>query len=274
MARYVGQVAAVGKAVYPLPMVANAALRDPLHPGPAGLPGAPGSYESGGPTDNVLGIWKATAPAIDVLGPDDYQNNPAAYLKVLELYRRNDNPLYLPETGCPDCARFFFTGLGLQSIGFSAATDVTRPSLLGAQAGMQAAQAGNSSTWEEYKPVDEFLTSWGMNFHLIGPMQREIARLNFEGKLQAVAEEQGKANARFCLSEAGMPRSPLAHSAVVPTRPRRIQSRRGAFWWPNLPTTSSWWPDTFAASTSVPPAQSSKESRSASSREPMRPPPL
>jgi hypothetical protein len=41
--------------------------------------------------------------------------------------------------------------------------------------------------------VDEFLTSWGMNFHLIGPMQREIARLNFEGKLQAVAEEQGKA---------------------------------------------------------------------------------
>jgi len=193
VARYVGQIAAVGKAVYPLPMVANAALRDPLHPGPAGLPGAPGSYESGGPTDNVLGIWKATAPAIDVLGPDDYQNNPAAYLKVLELYRRNDNPLYLPETGCPDCARFFFTGLGLQSIGFSAATDVTRPSLLGAQAGMQAAQAGNSSTWEEYKPVDEFLTSWGMNFHLIGPMQREIARLNFEGKLQAVAEEQGKA---------------------------------------------------------------------------------
>ena len=32
-----------------------------------------------------------------------------------------------------------------------------------------------------------------MNFRLIGPMQREIARLNFEGKLQAVAEEQGKA---------------------------------------------------------------------------------
>jgi hypothetical protein len=31
-----------------------------------------------------------------------------------------------------------------------------------------------------------------MNYRLIGPMQREIARLNFEGKLQAVAEEQGK----------------------------------------------------------------------------------
>jgi len=192
VARYVGQVAEAGKAVYPLPMVANAALRDPLHPGPAGLPGAPGAYESGGPTDNVLGIWKAAAPAIDILAPDDYQNNPAAYVKALELYHRNDNPLYLPETGCPNCARFFFTGLGLQTIGFSPATDVTTPSLLGAQAGIQAVQAGNSSAWEQYKPVDEFLTSWGMNFRLIGPMQREIARLNFEGKLQAVAEEQGK----------------------------------------------------------------------------------
>ncbi|MGA3100202.1 MAG: beta-galactosidase, partial [Bryobacteraceae bacterium] len=34
VARYVGQVAGAGKAVYPLPMVANVALRDPLHPGP------------------------------------------------------------------------------------------------------------------------------------------------------------------------------------------------------------------------------------------------
>jgi hypothetical protein len=31
-----------------------------------------------------------------------------------------------------------------------------------------------------------------MNYRLIGPMQREIARLNFEGKLQAAAEEKGK----------------------------------------------------------------------------------
>ena len=78
VARYVGQVAAAGKAVYPLPMYANAALRDPLKPGP------PGTYESGGPTDNVLDIWKAEAPALDVLAPDNYTNDPVAYLKVLE----------------------------------------------------------------------------------------------------------------------------------------------------------------------------------------------
>ena len=33
VAKYVGQVAAAGKAVYPLPMYANAALRNPLNPG-------------------------------------------------------------------------------------------------------------------------------------------------------------------------------------------------------------------------------------------------
>jgi hypothetical protein len=63
---------------------------------------------------------------------------------------------------------------------------------VGAQTGIQAALAGNPGAWEDFKPVEEFLTSWGMNFRLIGPMQREIARLNFEGKLQAVAEEQAK----------------------------------------------------------------------------------
>ena len=172
VARYVGQVAAAGKAVYPLPLYANAALRDPL------TPGAPGSYESGGPTDNVLAIWKVAAPALDILAPDIYQNDPAAYLKVLELYHRDDNPLFVPETGGPGNARFFFSALGLQAIGFSPfGMDYT---------GERSDVAGGS------KAREEFLTPWAMNYRLIGPMMREIARLNFEGKLHAVAEEKGK----------------------------------------------------------------------------------
>jgi len=171
VAKYVGQVAAAGKAVYPLPLYANAALRDPLKPG------APGSYESGGPTDNVLPIWKVAAPALDVLAPDIYMNNDAAYLKVLELYHRDDNPLFVPETGGAGNARFFFSVLGLQAIGYSPfGMDYTR----------------TRSVAEESKPREEFLTPWAMNYKLIGPMQREIARLNFEGKLQAVAEQKDK----------------------------------------------------------------------------------
>ena len=164
VAKYIGEVAAAGKAVYPLPMDVNAALRNPLNPGAPGEPGAPGAYESGGATDNVLPIWKAAAPAIDILAPDDYQGDPAAYLKVLELYTRDDNPLFLPESGCFQCdpasgdfTRYFFTMLGLGAIGDS--------------------ESGN-------EPVPYL----ARNFVLVGPMQREIARLNFEGKLKAAAE--------------------------------------------------------------------------------------
>jgi hypothetical protein len=176
VARYVGQVAAAGKAVYPLPMYANAALRNPLHPGPAS------TYESGGPTDNVLPIWKAAAPALDVLAPDDYENDDASYLKVLELYHRDDNPLFVPETGGAGKDRFFFAALGLQTIGFSPfGLDYTH------RAGNRSLNQGDPS-----KPQEAFLAPWAMNYRLIGPMQREIARLNFEGKLQAVAEVQGE----------------------------------------------------------------------------------
>ena len=158
-------MAAAGKTVYALPLYANAALRDPLKPG------APGSYESGGPTDNVIPIWKVAAPALDLVAPDIYQNDPAAYLKVLELYHRDDNALFVPETGGgAGNARFLFSALGLQAIGF-------------APFGMDYTTARNTP---------ESLAPTAMNYRLIAPMAREIARLNFEGKLQAVAEEKGK----------------------------------------------------------------------------------
>ncbi len=171
VANYVGQVAAAGKAVYPLPLYTNAALRDPLKPG------APGTYESGGPTDNVIPIWKVAAPALDLVAPDIYQDDPAAYLKVLELYHRDDNALFVPETGGGQNARFFFSALGLQAIGFSPfGLDYT----------------GGRGESGDVKEREAYLNPWAMNYRLIGPMQREIARFNFEGKLQAVAEEKGK----------------------------------------------------------------------------------
>jgi hypothetical protein len=169
VAKYVGQVAAAGKAAYPLPLYANAALRDPLKPG------APGTYESGGPTDNVLSIWKVAAPALDVLAPDNYTNNPVAYLKVLDLYHRDDNALFVPETGGNANTRFFFSALGLQAIGFSPfGMDYTRAAA-------------------DPKAREEALAPWALNYRLVKPMMRDIARLNFEGKLKAVAEEKGKA---------------------------------------------------------------------------------
>ncbi len=170
VAHYVGQVAAAGKAEYPLPLYANAALRDPLKPGP------PTTYESGGPTDNVIPIWKAAAPALDLLAPDIYQSDPARYLKVLELYSRPDNPLFVPETGnLAASARFFFAALGHGAIGFS-------------PFGMDYTGYSNAPLGAP-RLNEESLAPFALNYKLIGPMMREIARLNFEGKLQTAVEE-------------------------------------------------------------------------------------
>ena len=170
VARYVGQVAAAGKAGYALPLYTNAALRDPLKPGP------PGSYQSGGPTDNVIPIWKAAAPALDLVAPDIYMSDSARYLKVLELYQRPDNALFVPETGnAPIYARFLFAALGHRAIGFAPfGVDYT---------GYSNAPLGAA------RMDEESLAPFALNYKLIGPMMREIARLNFEGRLQAVAEE-------------------------------------------------------------------------------------
>jgi len=75
IAHYINQVAAAGKAVYPLPMYCNVATRNPIHP-------SPGSWPSGSATDAMLPLWKAAAPAIDVLAPDLYTPGYEVYTKT------------------------------------------------------------------------------------------------------------------------------------------------------------------------------------------------
>jgi beta-galactosidase GanA len=166
VAHFVGEVAAAGKEEYPLPMYTNAALRDPISPGPAG------TYESGGPTDNVLGIWRAAAPALDVLCPDIYQNDNAKYRRVLELYSRPDNPLLVPETGGSAWyAHMLFAALGQGAVGW--------------------APFGINHTFNMPggNPSEDRLAPVGVNFAIVGQAMREFARLEFAGQLHAVAED-------------------------------------------------------------------------------------
>jgi beta-galactosidase GanA len=112
VARYIEYVAAAGKAVNPLPLYVNAALRDPLTDPPAN------TYESGGPTDNVIPIWKAAAPSIDFVAPDIYLRGNDKVLKVLELYAREDNALMVPEiAGSGEYVKYLYKVLEHGGIG-------------------------------------------------------------------------------------------------------------------------------------------------------------
>jgi hypothetical protein len=86
--RYIGKVAQAGKAELALPMFANAWL------GPQPKMELPGEYPSGGPVARVLDVWRAAAPAIDLLAPDIYVDD---FKGVCALYSRSGNPLLIPE---------------------------------------------------------------------------------------------------------------------------------------------------------------------------------
>ena len=109
-ATYIEHVTAAGKAEYPLPMFANAALIRPNY--------EPGQYNSGGPLPHSMDVWHAGAPSLDLLSPDIYFNEFALWAS---RYARPDNPLFIPETqgGSPGAANALYAFGQLSAIGFS-----------------------------------------------------------------------------------------------------------------------------------------------------------
>ncbi len=87
-ARYVNRVAEAGKAEYNIPMYVNAWLQQRDH-------AWPGTYPCGGPLPQVINVWQAGAPAIDVLAPDLYV---AEFEELCARFHRCGNPLFIPES--------------------------------------------------------------------------------------------------------------------------------------------------------------------------------
>ena len=170
VAKFIGQVAAAGKAQYPLPMYVNAALRDPLTNPPAS------SYESGGPTDNVIAIWKAAAPAIDLVAPDIYLDGSEKIMKVIELYSRKDNPLFVPEASSSlDKAKYLYEVIARGGIGFSP---------------FGIDDNGRGDTPET---IAGHLAPFAQEYAMIAPMMRELAQWSFDGKIKALIEREDHA---------------------------------------------------------------------------------
>jgi len=172
-AKYINEIAAAGKAEFPIPYYINVWLDYPAAELPQRQLDMPGiAYPSGGAVQKLVGLWRALAPSIDMIGPDIYADDSQFYRETMRTYRRVDNPLWIPETGRSDSfGKFFFYALGDGAIGFSPfGADQSGWNILG----------------------DEPWKAHARNFALIAPISRKIAQLEFEGKLKTAVEEPGQ----------------------------------------------------------------------------------
>ncbi|HLN72149.1 MAG: DUF5597 domain-containing protein [Methylococcaceae bacterium] len=171
VAAYIEQVAKAGRAENELPLYVNVALRDPLTNPSAN------TYESGGATDNVIPIWKAAAPTIEILAPDIYLQGSDKVLKVLDLYDRPDNALFVPEIGSnEENSKYFYSVLSHGGIGFSP---------------FGIDDNGEGETLEQ---TEARLSYVGKEYAMAAPMMRELAKWSFEGKIKSVVEHEDHAS--------------------------------------------------------------------------------
>jgi hypothetical protein len=184
-ARFMNAVAAAGKAEFDVPLYANVWLNYPVAELPQRQLDHPGvAYPSGGPWQRRVDVWKALAPAIDVIAPDIYSDDSGFVRKILATYARPDNPLWIPETGNGESyGKLFFYALGQGTLGVS-------------PFGIDKA-IYNGSAEPDAK-------AHARNFALAGPMSRELAQWSFEGRIKTAAEERGAAEQELDFGDWGI----------------------------------------------------------------------
>jgi beta-galactosidase GanA len=176
IARYVEEIAKAGRAAYELPVYVNAIARDPIAPA---LPWKQ-DFASGSPSWDVIGLFKAAAPHVDVIGPDLYDPDAAKLAANLDRYQRADNALWVPEIGnAADYARHLYLILGRGAIGVT-------------PFGIDYADYTNyplGSKFTDRRMVEPFAPVYAA----FAPMQRQWARWAFEGRTRGAAEGADRA---------------------------------------------------------------------------------
>ena len=228
-ASYINEVAAAGKAEYPLPMYCNVWFAYPVHAlENRDRPSAGQEYPSGGPQQANIGIWKAAAPTIDILAPDFYSEDFTLFRNIVATYGRVDNPLFIPESQFgANFGRYFFYALGNGAIGFSPfgidhSAQSTQPA---DQVPAQVAGFGGlgASSGPAARPVNP-----AENYALFNAPEAQIARLNLEGKLYTAVEEKGAARQSIHLPTAdavvsfGFPQPDGTYPPGTPTFQGRV----------------------------------------------------
>jgi hypothetical protein len=171
LSTYINTVAKAGKEIYPLPTYCNVWMGGDNTNDNFDVWDRPGEgYPSGGPVTHVIDLWKASAPDINVIGPDIYHQSPIIYRTILSRYDRPDNPLFVVETGGgKNFARYMFDVLATHNgFGFT-------------PYGIDGGAPANDIS-EEFADI-------AANFRIIGSATPVIAELQGTGKLKAVVEE-------------------------------------------------------------------------------------
>jgi beta-galactosidase GanA len=172
IAKYIGDIAKAGRDVYNLPMYVNNSIRDSLEE-----PVKPWNknFASGGPTFDVIDIYKAAAPAIDFAAPDIYSPDSRKFVATLDKFQRPDNALAVPEmSNAPEYVRYAYLVLGRGAINFS-------------PFGIDYADYSNFPLG--HKATDKTVTEpYGKIYGAFRPMERQWAKWAYEGRTYGVAE--------------------------------------------------------------------------------------
>ena len=172
IASYINEITREGKTIYNLPMFANAWTRENLFH-------KPGDYPSGGPTSNMLALWKTAAPDLDFLSPDLYVGNPNAFNDICDKYDTPDNMLIIPETGNGvTFARFHFYAIGNYNAKGVAVYGIDP----------FHADPNDKRTMDK---LDERFADIADNYRILSRASARILKLQESGKLKSVGEEQG-----------------------------------------------------------------------------------
>lgn len=169
---YIDEIAEAGREVYNLPMYANVWIRENAFE-------RPGEYPSGGPTTNMIPMWKANGPNLDLLALDVYNGNVNVFNELCDAYDRPDNALFVPEMGNGNnFSRFQFYAIGnYDAIGV-------------APYGIDPFHVDPRDLRNKEK-LDKKFDGIAKNYALLSKAIHPITQLQGTGKLVAVGEEEG-----------------------------------------------------------------------------------
>jgi hypothetical protein len=93
LAAYIDKVAAAGKAKYDLPMYVNVWTSFSAAWGVAGV-----EFPCGGPGPRTFEIWLAAVEYLDIIAPDNYEQNSYRFEVQCDFFNRGENTLFIPES--------------------------------------------------------------------------------------------------------------------------------------------------------------------------------